>query len=208
MTVLSAASDKALDKQFIIEFFDRLAPQWDAEMRRSDEIISIILDNAGVAAGKAVLDVACGTGVLIPDYLQRHVASVTAIDISPRMVELAKNKFSQENVKILCGDVEEQDFGQCFDCIIVYNAFPHFPDPERLVARLAALLKPEGILTVAHGMSREKINSHHSGMAGKVSQDLMCAEELATIFARTLAVTTVLSDDRMYQVAGKNGSHG
>ena len=79
-----------MDKQSVKEFFDRLAPQWDAEMIRSDEIIGLILDNAGVAEGKDILDVACGTGVLIPDYLWRNVRSVTAIDLSPKMVELAK----------------------------------------------------------------------------------------------------------------------
>ena len=54
-------------------------------MIRSAAIIGKILDGAGVAAGKDVLDVACGTGVLFPDYLQRQVGSLTAIDISPEM---------------------------------------------------------------------------------------------------------------------------
>ena len=79
-----------IETKEVIEFFDRLAPGWDAEMVRSDEIIRIILDNAGVTAGKNVLDVACGTGVLVPDYLKRGVASVTGIDISPKMVEIAR----------------------------------------------------------------------------------------------------------------------
>ena len=192
-----------MDKRSVIEFCDRLAPQWDAEMIRSDEIIGIILDNAGVNEGKDILDVACGTGVLIPDYLKRNVASVTAIDISPRMVELARKKFPQEKVEVLCGDVEETDFEGQFDCIVVYNAFPHFPDPERLIARLTSLLKLGGIVTVAHGMSREKIDGHHSGMASMVSRGLMSAEDLAAIFSRGLTVTTLLSDDRMYQVVGK-----
>ena len=187
----------------VIAFFDRLAPGWDVEMIRNDEIINTILDNAGVTAGKDVLDVACGTGVLIPDYLRRDVASVTAIDISPRMAEIAQGKFPQEEVTILCGDVETADFGKQFDCIVVYNAFPHFPDPERLIARLSSLLKTGGTLTVAHGMSREKIDAHHHGAASHVSNGLMSAEDLAAIFEKYLLVGTVLSDDRMYQVVGK-----
>ena len=59
-----------IETKEVVEFFDRLAPGWDAEMVRSDEIIRTILDNADVTAGKNVLDVACGTGVLIPDYLE------------------------------------------------------------------------------------------------------------------------------------------
>ena len=192
-----------IDSKEVIAFFDRLAPDWDAEMIRSDEIIAAILDKAEVSAGKDVLDVATGTGVLIGDYLARGVASVTGIDISPNMARIAQGKYPQENVKILCGDVERTDFDRLFDCIVVYNAFPHFPDPARLIAHLASLLKPGGTLTVAHGMSRDKIDAHHHGAASRVSNGLMPAEELSEIFAAHLTVTAVISDDRMYQVVGK-----
>ncbi len=191
-----------IETKEVIAFFDRLAPGWDAEMIRNDEIINTILDNAGVEAGKDVLDVACGTGVLIQDYLERGVAAVTGIDISPGMATIAKEKFPQAGVEILCGDVETTDFGKQFDCIVVYNAFPHFPDPERLIAKLASLLKPGGTLTVAHGMSREKIDAHHHGSASHVSNGLMSAEDLSEIMNRYIPVTMVLSDDRMYQVVG------
>ena len=192
-----------MNKQDVISFFDRLAPHWDADMIRSDEIISIILDNANVTAGTHVLDVACGTGVLIPDYLDRNVTSITAIDISPEMVKIAGAKFPQENVHILCGDVENTRFESKFDSIVVYNAFPHFPDPEGLIAVLSELLKEGGTLTVAHGMSRSAIDHHHEGTASKVSMGLISEEALAAIFAKHLQVTTVISNDRMYQVAGR-----
>ena len=193
-----------IETKEVIEFFDRLAPGWDAEMVRSDEIIRIILDNADVTAGKNVLDVACGTGVLIPDYLERNVASVTGIDISPKMAEIARSKFPQEYVTILCGDVENAAFDRLFDCIVVYNAFPHFPDPERLIRTLAGLLTPGGALTVAHGMSREKIDAHHHGSASHVSNGLIPAEDLAAIFETVLNVTVIRSDERMYQIVGRN----
>ena len=82
-----------IDSREVIAFFDRLAPDWDAEMIRSDEIIDAILDKAEVNAGKDVLDVATGTGVLIGDYLARGVASVTGIDISPNMARIAQGKY-------------------------------------------------------------------------------------------------------------------
>ena len=192
-----------IETKEVIAFFDRLAPGWDAEMIRSDAVINTILDNAEVTEGKDVLDVACGTGVLIPDYLKRNVASVTGIDISPKMAEIAKEKFKQERVTILCRDVEEATFDRPFDCIVVYNAFPHFPNPERLIQTLSGLLKPGGTLTVAHGMSREKIDAHHHGTASHVSNGLMPADDLAEIFGKHLSITAVISDERMYQVVGK-----
>ncbi len=187
----------------IIAFFDHLAPQWDADMIRSDEKISLILDGAEVGPGKDILDVACGTGVLFPDYLARNVNSLTAVAIAPEMVKIAQGKFPQENVTVLCGDVEALPLDKQFDCIMVYNAFPHFPEPARLIGHLASLLKEGGTLTVAHGMSREQIDNHHSGAANRVSVGLMDENALAAIFRRHLKLTVKISDDRMYQVTGK-----
>lgn len=195
-----------IDRNDVVEFFDRLAPSWDESLVRNEEIITIILDCAEISEGKDVLDVACGTGVLIPDYLGRNAGSVTGIDISPKMAAIAKEKFPQPNVTILCGDVEETEFDRLFDCIVVYNAFPHFRDGAHLITFLSGLLKPGGTLTVAHGMSRERIDAHHHGAAQHVSNGLIPAEELSAIFARTLEPVRIISDERMYLVTGrKNG---
>lgn len=191
-----------MDKRDVAAFFDRMAPQWDADMIRSDTIIDRILDNAGIVEDCDVLDVACGTGVLIPDYLARGVKHVVGIDISPEMAKIAARKFPQENIEIVCGDVENTELGRDFDRIVVYNAFPHFPDPENLICVLSSMLRPGGTLTVAHGMSREQIDHHHSGSAHSVSMGLMHEDELAGIFSKYLTVTVKISDDHMYQVTG------
>lgn len=189
-----------MDQQEIIRFFDRYAPDWDADMVRKEPVIARILDNAGIRPGMDVLDVACGTGVLFPDLLARGVGSLTAIDISPEMAKLAQSKFPE--VEVYCGDVETADFSRQFDAVVVYNALPHFPEPGRLVGCLAALLKPGGRLTVAHGMSREAINRHHEGTASRVSRSLPEATGLAALFAPYFTVDVIISDDEMYQVAG------
>lgn len=190
-----------MEQQEVIRFFDRCAPFWDEDMVRNEAVISTILDNAGIRAGIDVLDVACGTGVLFPDYLKRGVASLTAIDISPEMAKLARQKFPQ--VKVLCGDAEQTEFEKQFDAIVIYNAFPHFPEPARLIERLAKWVKPGGRLSVAHGMSRDKLVQHHSGSASRVSIDLPEAHELAQLFAPWFAVDIIISNDAMYQVCGK-----
>ena len=189
-----------MNKQDIADFFDRCAPWWDQDMIRNEVIISTILDNAGIRDGSHVLDVACGTGVLFPDYQKRSVESITGIDISPEMVKVARSKFPE--VTVLCGDVEETPFDREYDAIMVYNAFPHFPDPARLIRVLAGLVKPGGRLSVAHSMSREKLQQHHAGRASKVSIDLIHEKELAALFAPYFDVDVVISNDRMYQVAG------
>lgn len=191
-----------MNKEEIVAFFDRCAPDWDAEMIRSDEIIGTIFDNAGICAGVDVLDVACGTGVLFPDYLARDVHSVTGIDISPKMAEIAASKYPPERVRVVCGDVETAEFGRLFDAVMVYNAFPHFPDPAKLVRVLSSHVKPGGRLSVAHGMSRQMIDRHHSDSAAAVSLGLMGERELAALFTPYFDVDVVVSNERMYQVCG------
>lgn len=189
-------------KKEIIEFFDNHAGNWDDEMVRDDKIINTILDNSMVQEGKDILDVACGIGVLIPDYLGRNVKSITAVDISPNMIRVAESKFHGKNIKFICADIEAVMFNHKFDCVVVYNAFPHFPEPEKLIRTFVSYLKNGGTLTVAHGMSKEKIDKCHMGAASKVSIGLMSEQELAGIFEKYLQVIKIISNADMYQVVG------
>jgi demethylmenaquinone methyltransferase/2-methoxy-6-polyprenyl-1,4-benzoquinol methylase len=192
-----------MEKRDVIEFFDRCAPAWDADMVKSDDIIGKILDNAEVYEGMDILDVACGTGVMFDYYLQRNAASVTGIDIAPKMAQIAAEKYADnQKIRVICGDVEEYPFERKFDRVVVYNAFPHFPNPKRLIKHMAALLKEGGRLTIAHGMSREAIDNHHSGTASKVSNGLMTADSLKKLFDPYFDVEIVISNSRMYQVSG------
>jgi hypothetical protein len=103
---------------------------------------------------------------------------------------------------VICGDVEEYAFDRKFDRIVVYNAFPHFPHPKRLIKILSELLNEGGRLTVAHGASRETIDGHHSGAASKVSNGLMDAYSLKRMFDARFEVEVVISNRHMYQVSG------
>ena len=192
-----------IDLKDVRAFFDERAEGWDAQTITDVPTVEKILDTAGVGPGRRVLDVACGTGVLIPFYLARDVAAVTGVDLSANMIALAREKFrAEEKARFLCGDALSVPLEAAFDCVVVYNAFPHFPEPERLIARLSSLLVPGGTLTVAHSMSRAQIDRHHCGEAKRVSNGLPESETLAAVFARTLRVTAVISADHMYQVVG------
>ena len=185
----------------IIEFFDSWASVWDERMVIDEQIIKTILDRGNVTAGKKILDVACGTGVLIPYYLDRDVCDVTGIDISPKMIEIAKEKFQIDNVKFICDNAVDHEYDEKYDCIVIYNAFPHFEDPERLIEKMSLLLNKGGTLSVAHGMSRQRINAHHDNVMN-VSRLLPDVEELGKIFDSYLHVKDTISDDRMYLICG------
>ena len=191
-----------MDKQDVIRFFDQAAATWDADMICSMPVVDKILDGARLRRGMAVLDVACGTGVMFPFYLGRGVKSVTAIDISANMAEIAAGKVQGKPIEVICGDAETYNFGRQFDCAVIYNAFPHFPDPARMIGSLAQWIRPGGTLTVAHGMSAEALRHHHAGPAFQVSLDLPEPEELAALFAPWFEVKLTISNGYMYQVTG------
>lgn len=192
-----------MNKEEIILFFDNVAENWDAQMIKSDEKIERILDVAEVTAEKVILDVGCGTGVLIPYYLKRNVEKCVGVDISPKMAEIVRKKFkNNKNVEILCADAESYQFEENFDSIIIYNAFPHFVSFQKLFKNLSDCLNENGRITIAHGMSRNDIINCHSGSAEKVSQILPRVEEAAKIMAPFFDVDIKISTEDIYIVSG------
>lgn len=188
-----------MDKNEVIAFFNSVASGWDATQVRDEEIIDLILSKGAVTSGAQVLDVACGTGVLFPDYISRG-AKTTGIDISPEMVNIARKKYPE--IDVICGDAQTYDFGKSFDVVMIYNAFPHFPEPEKLIESLADKLKTGGRLSVAHGISEKELERCHSGSAKKISVPLMKKEALAEMMSPWFDVDVLISDDRMYMVSG------
>lgn len=198
---------KTIKKEEVIEFFDMLAPTWDDAQIRDMDKINAILDYAQVKEGIDVLDVACGTGVLIPDYLDRNVNKVTAVDISGEMIKIAKAKCKDDRVAFFCSDIEEIRLPDLYDTCMVYNAFPHFANPATLIQCLSEKLKMGGRLTIAHSMSRKQLDSHHAGQARKVSNGLMHEDELAKLFAAFFEVDVKISNEKMYVVSGYKREH-
>ena len=193
-----------MDKKEIVSFFNSCADSWDADMVKVQWKIDKILDIAGVTEDKAVLDVACGTGVLIPDYVNRKVSRCVGVDISRNMIEIALCKFRiHRNFRFICADAECFDFGETFDCTVIYNAFPHFVNRTNLFENILKHLNENGRITVAHGMSRDALIKHHSGRAEKVSSALPHVDELAKIMEPYFEVDTKISTDEIYIVSGK-----
>ena len=188
-----------MNKKDIISFFDDFAPTWDNVNERNNQVIAQILDNCKIFEGTHVLDVACGTGILFSDYIERK-AKVTGVDISPEMVKKAKEKFPQ--AKTICEDAENVSFNELFDVVMIYNAFPHFNEPEKLIENLANNLKKGGRISICHGASREEINRCHEGKPSKISLPLPEVENVAKMLSSRFDVDIIISNDLMYQVSG------
>lgn len=189
-----------MNKNDVIQFFNNHAETWDDHRIRNQKVVDYILDEAGVKEGASVLDIGCGTGELFEDYENRKVGILMGVDIASKMLEVARRKYPY--VSTICADATELTLESRFDCIVVYNAFPHFPYPEKLIHQMSHLLKPGGRFTIAHGMSRAAIDKHHEGEAKKISLGLMKADDLADLMSKYLTVDKIVSDKEKYLVSG------
>jgi SAM-dependent methyltransferase len=90
-----------------------------------------------------LLEVGCGWGELAARMAAELGCTVVAIDQSPRMVELARER----GVDARVGDVQELEFGDAaFDALVAAWMLYHVPDLDRGLAECARVLRPGGAL--------------------------------------------------------------
>jgi demethylmenaquinone methyltransferase/2-methoxy-6-polyprenyl-1,4-benzoquinol methylase len=115
--------------------------------------------------GDNVLDVGCGTGILVPFILDRIGASGTLyeLDFAEKMIETNRELHRETNIRFLIADAESAplDDSSC-DAVVCFSCFPHFHDKEKAMATFSRILKPQGIFAMSHFDSSEGINKHHN----------------------------------------------
>ena len=185
-----------MNNKDIIENFNSLANTWDSRIVKSKEIINTIFDYANVKEGKDVLDVGCGTGVLIDDYLQAKVNSITAIDISDRMIEIARSKYP--NVYFKCVDATMFNDNKLYDAIVLYNCFPHFAEKKKTIKHLSSLLKENGKLIIAHSNNINRLMENNNPKISK----LIKADEIKELLSTYLKDIKQIDNDYMYLCVG------
>ena len=103
-----------------------------------------LLDAAGVAPGRRVLDVATGPGVAAAAAHARG-ATVTGVDVSPGMIALAVSAHPAINFQ--AAEVTALPFPDAaFETVICNFALGHFPEPEAAIVECVRVLEPGGML--------------------------------------------------------------
>lgn len=115
------------------EFFNEKIDTYDDVHESFMETKKALVDNLDKDTNK-ILDLGAGTGLeLIPLFEKYPNASVTVVDISEKMLEeLSKRDFAS-NIKTICGDFFEVDFGNNYDAVISTSALHHFKPEEKMV---------------------------------------------------------------------------
>ena len=133
--------------------FDAAAPRWwdpDGEFRPLHDLnparLDYIEDRAGIA-GREVLDVGCGGG-LLAEGMARRGARVTGIDLAPEALAVARLHAIESGVAV---DYRREPVESLaarrpasFDLVTCLEMLEHVPDPAAIVAALARLVRPGG----------------------------------------------------------------
>ncbi len=166
-------TDTLNSEKSIVDFYDTLAPDYDAmtgfEKRFSTEqpFFSTIVERYKIGTA---LDAGCGTGFHSLLLAQLGV-SVTAVDVSPAMLENVTRHARQLNlsVKIVESDFQTlaQKLGEQYDAVFCLgNSLPHLVDDRDLrssLASFASLMNPDGILVIQL-LNYERILSQHANV--------------------------------------------
>jgi O-antigen biosynthesis protein len=105
---------------------------------------------ASFAAGKAVIDAACGEGYGTA-LLARHAASATGIDVSAEAVAAARRRYgAMPNLKYLEGRCEALPVAAASaDLLLSFETLEHLESPRALIAEARRVLRPGGLFMVS-----------------------------------------------------------
>lgn len=105
------------------------------------------LDAAEVGAGTRLLDVGCGTGMLLTLAAGRG-ARPSGIDVTPELLAIARRRLPEADLRE--GDMESLPWDdEAFDAVTGVNAFQFAGDPGRALAEAARVLAPGGALVAS-----------------------------------------------------------
>jgi ubiquinone/menaquinone biosynthesis C-methylase UbiE len=110
------------------------------------EIVDAVCAQAGLGPGAEVLEIGCGTGQLTEDLVGRAF-NLTAIDISPAMIEAARSTVADPLTCFQVCSFEDFAGSAHVDLIVSATAF-HWVDPAVGLAKAARLLRPGGWLAL------------------------------------------------------------
>lgn len=139
--------DEALNGRFFDRYMRKVRKQHGRSDSASGTIASQFIPYSRMRA-KRVLDVACGMGWATVEMANQG-AIVTGIDISPRVIEIARRHLehrglaSSASVQVMDAQSLQFDAGT-FDFVNAWGCLMHMPRTERALAEIFRVLKPGG----------------------------------------------------------------
>ena len=144
-------------------FWQRYAPIYWMFIRSAGKAYDEISERISnyIKKDSKVLELACGTGEFT-FRLAGKCESWTATDFSENMLKEAKNAYAKREQSMESLNFERQDATdlayekECFDAVMIANALHIMPEPEKALAEIWRVLKPDGLLFAPTFMYREE----------------------------------------------------
>ncbi len=144
------------------EFWDKASKNYDKTEERFEYIHSKSRENTKkyLNGNTIVLDYGCGTGTTSCE-IANLVKEIHAIDISSKMIEIAKRKAvarKVESINFSQTDIFDKRYQkESFDVILAFNMLHTVADPQDVMQRIYELLKPEGLFISVTPCLRDKM---------------------------------------------------
>ena len=107
-----------------------------------------VIDEINKVNHEKMLDVGCGTGEIL-NTIATNSDNYFGIDLSEKMIEIAKTKNNSNNITYLVGDSEFLPFKDSyFDVITCVESFHHYPNPYGVIKEFYRVLKPNGTIII------------------------------------------------------------
>ena len=132
-------------------WFDRLAPHYDRLEVLLGGVRPVMVELAAPGNGSRVLDAATGTGNQALAFAKRG-CEVVGIDLSHKMIEVARGKNTYDNVVFRVGDAAAMPFSDdSFDISVISFALHDMPRPmrEAVIEELGRVTRPEGTIIIS-----------------------------------------------------------
>lgn len=172
------------------EYFNKQAGGWEGQYHQDHfSKIRELVEKFDLKDGKTVLDVGCGTGILLPHLLEKikEKGWVLALDFSWNMIVEAKRNMVREahrpkqsrgkekpHIRFINAEVEDLPIKeQTVDYITCLDTFAHVTDQKKAIDEMGRALKRGGRLFIAHTLGKKELAEYHRKEGSEVEHDIL-----------------------------------
>lgn len=134
-------------REKVLEHFENIAPDYDKYKKNSyyyySQLKALLKNLIPDHESRHILEIGCGTGSLLFDLNPKRGLG---IDISPKMIEIARSRQHDEKFCFETGDAESLKLDEDWEVIILADVLEHLYNPEEAIRNLADGMTKDGVL--------------------------------------------------------------